>query len=1089
MCASRRRAGPAATHPRPALADALERRRLLAAATFGAATLYGSGSSDGLTVADLNGDGHPDVISPDSAAPDSDGVSVFLNSGTGTFGAPVVYTTSNGTLSGLQPYAVATGDFNGDGHVDVASANYESGTLSVLFGNGDGTLGAPTVYTAGGTPNGIAVGDLNGDGHPDIAVVNRESDTVSVFLNQGNGTFAPAVNYAVGSGPNGVAIADLNGDGRMDIVTANLGGSLSVLLNAGGGTFAPAVPVSDTGSPIFVAVADLNGDGHPDLIVSNNSASTVDVFLGNGSGTTFAAPVSTTVGGSPVNLVVGDFNGDGLADVAVTQETSSSVGILQGNGDGTFQLDESFGAGLIAASIATGDLNGDGRLDLVVGAYNPGGTDAFATLFNTGTFTGTPTPTPTPTVTKTIGGLDPTFGTGGLAGHDVGFTATTGVAADGAQSVLVGPTGASPTESFGVTRYNADGSLDTTFGTAGVTTAAFAGADALPAAVSVLADGDILVAGTATTYGATGTAAGSAFAVAEFTAAGAPDASFGGGTGQALVSFSSTAATPSDDVLKAIAVGAGGVIYLGGSSDAAGKGNTDLAVAALTAAGALDTAFGTGGKALLDVAGGDDVANSLAVQTNGDVVAAGSATVDGVVEVALARFTAAGGLDPRFGTKGLVTDKVGGVYDEASSVAVQPKGQIVIGGLTASGSGTSLSSDFLVQRYTSAGRPDDSFGTRGTVTTSFGQPAAVTQVVLQSNGEVVASGKTTATLATVASGPPDVAIARYSTRGTLDASFNGTGKVVVDLGSGVVPTPADEVQIAAAAVDLGAAFDAFTSSLQGVVAVTAGGEILTAGNSGTDTVEAELVAAGIDLVAKLLSSLPAAVLGGAKGTATVTVTESGTTPATGSVTITVALATTASGTGATTAKAFPERVNLKQGQAHTYKLTFVYPAGLASGGYFVLTTVTDGTGLPADLNVANNTAASPAAVTVAPPTVKLAGSDLTAASAFAAGATAHVSIDLTDDGNVTAKGKIDVDLYLSADQTVADGTQVGTVPLAVGVVAGKSHAYRLTFKLPAAAASGSYTLLAVVDPARSLGADDQTDVTTVVVDASPVTVG
>ena len=171
---------------------------------------------------------------------------------------------------------------------------------------------------------------------------------------------------------------------------------------------------------------------------------------------------------------------------------------------------------------------------------------------------------------------------------------------------------------------------------------------------------------------------------------------------------------------------------------------------------------------------------------------------------------------------------------------------------------------------------------------------------------------------------------------------------------------------AAAASSLGAAFDAFTSSLQGVVAVTQGGEILTAGNSGADTVEAELIAAGVDLVTKVLSALPASVLAGVKGKLSVTITESGTTAAKGVVTIALSFATDADGSNASTPVNFSEKVNLKQGQTKPYKLTFTYPTGLSGGAYYALASVVNGAGVPADLNDANNTAADAAAVTIAP---------------------------------------------------------------------------------------------------------------------------
>ena len=667
---------------------------------------------------------------------------------------------------------------------------------------------------------------------------------------------------------------------------------------------------------------------------------------------------------------------------------------------------------------------------------------------------------------KSIGGLDPTFGTNGLASHDVGFTSTNGVATDGSQSVLIGPIGTSPNQSFGVTRYNGDGSLDTTFGSGGVTTTSFGSTDDVPAAVSVLSNGDILVAGTATTPGV-----GSEFAIAEYTSAGILDTSFGNG-GQMLVSFSPTAGALTNDVLHAMTIAANGTIYLGGGSDAAGAGNTDFAVAALSAGGALVTGFGNGGVITTDIAAGDDVINSLAVQSNGDVVAAGAAIVNGVSEVALARFDTNGALDKKFGDKGIVTDAVGSVYDSASSVVIQPKGQIVIGGLTTTGSGSSLTTDFLLQRYMTAGKLDRSFGSGGTVDTSFDQPAAVTQVLLQSNGSIVASGKTS----TVLGGTLDVATARYTTKGALDTSFAGTGKVIIDLGTGIVPQ---------AASTLGAAFDAFTQSLQGVVAVTQGGEILDAGNSGVNTVEAELITAGVDLVAKLLSTLPSSILAGLKGSIKLSITESGTTAAAGAVTVEIQFATDAAGDNASTPVNTGLHVNLKQGATKPFAIKFTYPAGLAAGSYFLVATVVNGAGVPADLDTSNNAAASDAAVTIAPAFVTLNGANLSTTS-IRAGKTATFTLTITNNGNVKAVGKSEVDFYVSTDTTVADGALLGVAPLPVSLAAGKSKVYRLKVAVPATAAAGTFNLLGVIDPNNSLPNGDASD--TVVIDPVPVVV-
>ena len=212
-----------------------------------------------------------------------------------------------------------------------------------------------------------------------------------------------------------------------------------------------------------------------------------------------------------------------------------------------------------------------------------------------------------------------------------------------AQSVIIGTIGASPNESFGITRYNADGSLDTSFGGGGVVSTSFAGTDDKAAALAVLPGGQILVAGTATTY-VDGIASGSQFAVAEYNADGSPNTAFGGGTGQVLVSFSNTAGTLSNDTLHAMILGPGGVIYLGGSSDAGGAGQ-DFALAALNADGSADASFASGGKTLLDFAGGDDSIAALALQANGEIIAAGSATASGVASLALADFLPAGAIE------------------------------------------------------------------------------------------------------------------------------------------------------------------------------------------------------------------------------------------------------------------------------------------------------------------------------------------------------------------------------------------------------------------------------------------------------------
>jgi hypothetical protein len=260
-------------------------------------------------------------------------------------------------------YALAVGDFNGDGKPDLAVANYVLGTISVLLGNGNGTFQPHVDYATGGYPESVAVGDFNNDGKLDLVVANNGSNTVSILLGNGDGTFQPQVEYATGNLPIGVAVADFNRDGKLDLVVANYD-NINVLLGNGDGTFQPAVNYAAGAHPGSPAVGDFNRDGKLDLVVANNSTNTITVLLGNGDGT-FRPAVSYSTEPSPTSIAVADFNADDKLDLAVGAGTGVSV--LLGNGDGTFQAHVDYGTGSRnPCSVAVGDFNGDGRPDLVV---------------------------------------------------------------------------------------------------------------------------------------------------------------------------------------------------------------------------------------------------------------------------------------------------------------------------------------------------------------------------------------------------------------------------------------------------------------------------------------------------------------------------------------------------------------------------------------------------------------------------------------------------------------------------------------------------------------------------------------------------
>ena len=146
--------------------------------------------------------------------------------------------------TGPGAWSLAVGDFNLDGHADLAVANRGSTNISVLLGNGDGTFQAAINYSTATNPVSVAVGDFNGDSKPDLAVVSLGSTNVAVLLGNGDGTFQSAVDYAAGANLNSVAVGDFNGDGKADLLVA--GSTVSVLLGNGTALFRfPSAPAPE----------------------------------------------------------------------------------------------------------------------------------------------------------------------------------------------------------------------------------------------------------------------------------------------------------------------------------------------------------------------------------------------------------------------------------------------------------------------------------------------------------------------------------------------------------------------------------------------------------------------------------------------------------------------------------------------------------------------------------------------------------------------------------------------------------------------------------------------------------------------------
>ena len=364
-----------------------------------------------------------------------------------------------------------------------------------------------------------------------------------------------------------------------------------------------------------------------------------------------------------------------------------------------------------------------------------------------------------------VGGLDPSFDTDGkvaLAGAPLTALA---LQPDG-KTVVAG----SSAGDFFVARYNPGGSLDMTFDDDGIRTFDFGGTDAA-AGVAVQADGKIVVAGSSTA------GAGGDFAVARLNANGSLDNTFDI-DGLKLIDFGGAA-----DAASAVTIQSDGKIVLAGSDASVGGGA--FAAARLNPTdGSLDLTFNGTGRQTVDVGGGADAANAVALLSDGRVVMAGNTASD----FALAVLNPTGTVDGSFNSGGTKTIDYGGT-DVARGVAVQPDGKIVVVG----GNGT----DIAVARVNAAdGSLDTSFNAGGAV------PGALTvdvagaddarAVLLQPNGKILVVGDS-------ATG---VAVVRLNANGIIDGSFNGTGKATfdlspaADLGAAAVRTPAGRLVIA-----------------------------------------------------------------------------------------------------------------------------------------------------------------------------------------------------------------------------------------------------------------------------------------------------
>ena len=391
----------------------------VAAKTGTPAPSYATGQDPlSLVVADMNGDGIPDIVTANFA---DDTLSVLIGNGDGTFKPQIALVT------GVGPIFVTAADLNNDGKLDLLVNNNLDDTLGVLLnagkglfrtmtatklgprlvnsyfqmmvvgdfahdgklgvittttsldgdtviylpGKGDGGFGPAHAFVTGLQTAYLATADVDGDGLPDLIAGSAANNTIRVMFGNNDGGFSSGLNYSasgIGSG-NSVqrfAVADFSGTGKPDIAAVNTSGSfMQLLYNDGTGHFHLKNSYATGATPSDVETADLNGDGHLDLVETNTADGTLGVRLGNGDGT-FQAMQTYQVGQNPQRLLLVDVNHDGKLDAVTVNFGDNTVSVLLGNGDGTFRAARSFNAGPNAVDLAAGDMDDDGKLDLLV---------------------------------------------------------------------------------------------------------------------------------------------------------------------------------------------------------------------------------------------------------------------------------------------------------------------------------------------------------------------------------------------------------------------------------------------------------------------------------------------------------------------------------------------------------------------------------------------------------------------------------------------------------------------------------------------------------------------------------------------------
>lgn len=942
----------------------------------------------------------------------------------------------NGT-DGIAPNGGMAIDANGDLFgTTFGGSTFDDGTIFEIV-KGSGTITTLATFNSanGASPSGRLTRDSAGNLFG-VAESGGAAGNGAVFeFDSGTGQLTDLASFNGNNGatPTGGVTFDAAGD----IFGTAVGGSV----NPNGVVFEVA-----RGSNTIVDLASFNG---------SNGASPAGVVL-DGAGNLFGAAgrggasgngaIYEVVRGSGTITDLASFNG---ADGDQPQGDGGNL-ILDGNGN---LFGTTFGGGIgfnpqmeqeghgtifeIAAGSGTitdlaflsSGVGPDGGMAVDAAGNFFGLTESGGSNFDGTVFELTPPAAPAP--------IDTSFGTGGAV--KLPFVAEAQSPESDGSLVIAGHMGdpSANAEQAVCEILNADGSPNTGFGTGGMVTTP-AGTNASFLATLPLSDGSVICVGQI----------GSSAFAAKALANGTLDPTFGSGG-------AATPALGAGSALYSIVAGPNGTVYVAG---VAGGGLP--VVARLTAAGALDPTFGTGGFTTINTGTTGNAIGGLVVQSDGKIVAVGAAGSG----VDVFRLNADGTADATFGTAGvavvpgLATAQVANnAPDVTEGLALQADGGILVANTTTAG-------DFGLVRLNDDGTPDDTFGNSGTglVTTDFGGLDDADSVLVDPHThQILVTGTTDA-----GSGTLQVAVAAYLPDGTLDPTFgNGTGMTTV-------PT---NVAPLSRAYFLGS----FTQ-LRASAALQPGSTArrLIVGSSGgpqnTSSLQRLILPASISddslLRPTVSGRLPVTpLIAGRKIgpiTQSVRLTNSGSTTMAGPMTLELLLSSSPAGNGSDPVLAtINRRINLRPGRSVTFALTArSIPAGASSGAKFIVAVVDDPNGV-------TGVGASANTVDVEQPVIDLGGAFVRVPASARAGRRAVVTISVSQDGNVPVTAPLTVQLLASPNADGSGATDLGTVTRRVTVPAGRTIRLSLPVTLPQTPGTPVF-LVAVLDPANTLGDAD-----------------